>query len=114
LRSFAATTIAVEREASSVDGVRTTSTSGITATGLKKWNPTTRSGCLRRAPMLHGQRRGIGREDRRLRDVLLDLGENCLLRPELFEDGLDHPVAVREVSLRHRPGDERLEAVVLV
>ena len=31
--------------ASSVAAPRTTSTSGIMATGLKKWNPTTRAGC---------------------------------------------------------------------
>ena len=31
-----------------MSSVRTTSSSGITATGLKKWNPTTRSGCSSR------------------------------------------------------------------
>ena len=36
---------AVATAASSVSAPRTTSTSGSTATGLKKWNPTTRSGC---------------------------------------------------------------------
>ena len=36
---------AVATAASSVCAPRTTSTSGSTATGLKKWNPTTRSGC---------------------------------------------------------------------
>ena len=36
---------AVASAASSVAAPRTTSTSGSTATGLKKWNPTTRSGC---------------------------------------------------------------------
>ncbi len=38
---------AVAREASSVCSPRTISSSGSTATGLKKWNPTTRSGCFR-------------------------------------------------------------------
>ena len=38
------TAIAVAVVASSVVDVRATSSSGITATGLKKWNPTTRSG----------------------------------------------------------------------
>jgi len=36
---------AVANEASSVAAPRTISSSGRTATGLKKWNPTTRSGC---------------------------------------------------------------------
>ena len=40
---------AVATVSSSVDGVRTTSTNGITATGLKKWKPTSRSGCTRSA-----------------------------------------------------------------
>ena len=45
LRSGFASAKAVARAASSVSRPRTISTSGITATGLKKWNPTTRSGC---------------------------------------------------------------------
>ena len=40
---------AVASVASSVASPRTISSSGITATGLKKWNPTTRSGCSRSA-----------------------------------------------------------------
>ncbi len=43
--SFLPTAKAVARVASSVCSARTISTSGITATGLKKWKPTTRSGC---------------------------------------------------------------------
>ena len=42
---------AVASVASSVCGVRTSSTSGSTATGLKKCIPTTRSGCSRSAPI---------------------------------------------------------------
>ena len=42
--SFPTTSQAVARLTSSVVGVLTTSTSGSTATGLKKWSPTTRSG----------------------------------------------------------------------
>lgn len=37
---------AVKMAASDVNGVRTSSTSGRTGTGLKKWNPSTLSGCL--------------------------------------------------------------------
>ena len=40
---------AVARVASSVRSPCTISSSGITATGLKKWKPTTRSGCSRSA-----------------------------------------------------------------
>src|SRR3712207_7247613 len=40
--SFLATADAVANEASSVRAARTTSNSGRTATGLKKWKPTTR------------------------------------------------------------------------
>ena len=40
---------AVASVASSVASPRTISSSGITATGLKKWKPTTRSGCSRSA-----------------------------------------------------------------
>src|ERR1039457_4085598 len=43
------TASAVATAASSVWAAWTTSTSGSTATGLKKWKPTTRSGCARRA-----------------------------------------------------------------
>ena len=51
LRSFSAVTIAVESASSVVFGVFTTSMSGMTATGLKKWKPTTRSGCSSFAPI---------------------------------------------------------------
>ena len=74
--------------------------SGMTATGLKKWKPTRRSGCLQlRADLLDRERRGVGGEDRVVGDVLLDLGEDVLLDAELLEDGLDDPVAVGEVGL---------------
>ncbi len=44
--SFLATPKAVASDASSVCSPRTISSSGRIATGLKKWKPTTRSGCL--------------------------------------------------------------------
>ena len=51
LRSWAATSHTVARVASSVSGVRMISTSGRTATGLKKCRPASRSGCSRLAPI---------------------------------------------------------------
>ena len=47
--SFLPTANAVASVASSVCSPRTISSSGSTATGLKKWKPTTRSGCSRSA-----------------------------------------------------------------
>ena len=40
---------AVARQGSSVFSARAISSSGMSATGLKKWNPTTRSGCAKSA-----------------------------------------------------------------
>ena len=51
LPSPRATTKAVESAASVVCGVLTISISGMTATGLKKWKPTSRSGCASFAPI---------------------------------------------------------------
>ncbi len=51
LPRFFATTNAVDSAASEVDGVRTISISGMTATGLKKWKPTSRSGWASFAPI---------------------------------------------------------------
>ena len=51
LPSPRATTNAVESAASVVCGVLTISISGMTATGLKKWKPTSRSGCASFAPI---------------------------------------------------------------
>ncbi len=51
LRSFAAIDIAVASDSSSVFAALTTSMSGMTATGLKKWNPTSRSGWASFAPI---------------------------------------------------------------
>ena len=57
-----------------------------------------------RADLVDRQRRGVGREDRVVGDVLLDLGEDLLLDAELLEHGLDDPVAVGEVGLVGRAG----------
>ena len=51
MRSFFVTAHAVAIDTSSVAGVRTSSTRGSTATGLKKCIPTTRSGCSRLEPI---------------------------------------------------------------
>ena len=51
MRSSFANAFAVASVASSTSRVRISSTSGITATGLKKWTPTSRSGWARSAPI---------------------------------------------------------------
>ena len=104
--SFLATPNAVASEASSVCSPRTISSSGRIATGLKKWKPTTRSGCFSfEAISRDRQRGGVGGQDRVRRRDRLDLGEHLLLDADLLEDGLDDEVRVGEaVGLvqRHR------------
>ena len=67
-----------------------------------------------RPDLLDRERRGVRGEHRLGGEVRLDLGEDVLLDLEFLEDGLDDPVAVGEVGLVGRAGDERLEAVRLV
>ena len=94
----------------------TISSSGITATGLKKWKPTTRSGCSRSAAIsvidsdeVLVAQHALGGDD------LLDVGEDGLLDRHLLEDGLDHEVGVAERDLLvGRAGHQRLVAVGLV
>ncbi len=110
LPSFRVTSQAVASVTSSVAGVRTTSTSGSTATGLKKWRPTTRSGCSRPA------RHRLDRERRRVRDQqalgghdALERAEDVLLDGELLEDRLEHEVAARVGVDPSAGGDDRAE-----
>ena len=91
---------AVASVASSVCSPLTISSSGITATGLKKWKPTTRSGCSRSAAIsvidsdeVLVARTHSGDDD------LLDLGEDLLLDRHLLEDRLDDEVGVGEAVL---------------
>ncbi len=106
---------AVASVASSVFSARTISSSGRIATGLKKWKPTTRSGCCELGGHLGDrQRRGVGRQHALRRDDRLDLGEHLLLDLDLLEDGLDDEVGVGEGLLASRAGDQALEAVGLV
>ena len=111
-RSSLAVAKAVASVSSSVASARTTSSSGSTATGLKKWNPTIRSGCSRSAAMAETEsdevlvaRTQVGR------DVLLEIGEHRLLHRQLFEDRLDHEVAVPEIGQLRGAGGKRPEPV---
>ncbi len=88
---------AVASVASSVCSARTISSSGITATGLKKWKPTTRSGCCEvRGHLGHRQRGGVGGRTQVSEHDGLDLGEDLLLDLEVLEHGLDDEVGVGE------------------
>ncbi len=97
---------AVARVASSVCSPLTISSSGITATGLKKWKPTTRSGCSRSDAIsvidsddVLVARTASGETDG------LDVGEHLLLDLHLLEDGLDDEVGVGRaaaLALRRR------------
>src|SRR5690554_2862009 len=46
--------------------------------------------------------------------MLLDFGEDVLLDVELFEDGLDDPVAIREVGLVSRSTQQCTQSVQVV
>ena len=110
LRSFSVTAQAVASVTSSVCGVRTSSTSGSTATGLKKCMPTTRSGCSRLGAHLGDrERRGVRREHALRRDDALELGEHLLLDGHLLEDRLEDEVAACEDVPPGPAGDERAE-----
>ena len=106
---------AVASVASSVCSARMISSSGRIATGLKKWNPTTRSGCSRpdAISVIDNDDVLVARTASGL-DVLLDLGEDLLLDLDLLEHGLDHEVGVGERVLGQRAGDQGLEPVGLV
>ena len=80
------------------------STSGITGTGLKKCTPTTWLGALGGACDLDdGDRGGVGRQDARRLDDLVELAEDLVLQRLDLRGGLDHQVAVGE--LLHVQGD---------
>ena len=107
---------AVASVASSVRSPLTISSSGITATGLKKWKPDDPLGVLEVGGHLGDrQRGGVGRQDALGRDGLLDVGEDLLLDRHLLEDRLDDEVGVGEAPrLVDRAGDQRLVPVGLV
>ena len=90
---------AVASVASSVASPRTISSSGRIATGLKKWKPTTRSGCSSSPAISVTDSEDVfvastvsGADDR------LEVGEHLLLDRHLLEDRLEHEVGVREVG----------------
>ncbi len=104
---FLPTAKAVASAASSVFSPRMISTSGRTATGLKKWKPTTRSGCESPDAMVGDrQRGGVGGQHALRGHDRLDLGEHLLLDRHLLEHGLDDEVGVREHVLAQRAGDQ--------
>ena len=106
---------AVASVASSVRSPGMISSSGMTATGLKKWKPTTRSGCSSvEAISVIDRLERVRREHALGRHDGLDLGEDLLLDRHLLEDRLDDEVGVGEAVLARRPGDEGLVAVQLV
>ena len=102
LRSFLTTSHAVASCSSVVCGVRTISTSGSTATGLKKWSPTsapissTESDDVFVARIASGATRRTSRED-------------LALHVELLEHRLEHEVAAGELLPAGAAVDERGE-----
>ncbi len=106
---------AVASVASFVRSARTISSSGSTATGLKKWKPTTRSGRSSSAAIsvIDSDEVLVARIASALTHRL-ELGEHLLLDREVLEDRLDDEVGVGEGVLGQRAGDQRLEPVGLV
>ena len=110
LRSFPVTSHAVASVTSFVCGVRTSSTSGSTATGLKKCMPDDALRVLEvGAHLRHGERRRVRRQDRLRRDDPLELGEDLLLHRHLLEHGLENEVAAGEDLPAGAARDERAE-----
>ncbi len=104
---------AVANVASSVCSPRTISSSGITATGLKKWKPTTRCGCSSCEAISVIDSDEVFVASTHVGDTTrLQVGEDPLLDRHLLEDGLDHEVGVREGRRGvDRAGDEGLQPV---
>ena len=91
-----------------VRSARTISTSGSTATGLKKWKPISRSGWRSLAPWAAIESDdGVGEQDRVIRHDPLDRLPDVPLDHEVLEDRLDDDVAVGVVGDRGGPRDER-------
>ena len=81
----------------------TISSSGITATGLKKWKPTTRSGCSRSAAISVTDSDEVLVARTQSRATTASTSANtCCLTVELLEDGLDDEVGVGERGLVDR------------
>ena len=84
----------------SVDGVTTTSSSGILWTGEKKCMPTTRRRPARgRRDLGDGHRRGVGGEDAGLGGGRLHLGEHAPLELQVLEDRLDDEIRALEARV---------------
>ena len=99
LPSFSPSVEAELEASSSVRSARTTSSSGITWAGLKKWRPRKRSGReVAAAWSATDERRGVGGEEGLGLDDRVDLPPHLELRVEVLGDRLDHQVAVGEVA----------------
>ena len=84
----------------------TTSTSFITGTGEKKCSPITRSGCcVQDGELGDRDRRGVGRDDRRLRQQAVQHLEDGALDLGILDDSLDDEVGVDEPRRIVNPGD---------
>ena len=88
--------------------MRTTSSSGITATGLKKWKPTTRSGCSSRPAI------AVTDSDEVLvastvsgRTTFSRSAKTCCLTVEVLEHRLDDEVGAGEVGQVERAAQIR-------
>ncbi len=86
----------------------TISTSGITAAGMKKCIPTTRSGTLQPGGKRRDrQRRRVRREDAIVARHVLDPREELALRVEILDDRLDHQLGDAHVGQRDDRCDPR-------
>src|SRR5262249_31198156 len=110
LRSCSPTAQAVASASSDVSAARTTSSSGITATGLKKAQPEGGRGRPRPGASA-GKRRGggVGRGYARVGDARLERGEHVLLARRLLKDRLEHELAAVEALVTGTAGDRRTE-----
>ena len=83
-------------ESPSVSGPRTTSTSGISGAGLKKWSPSTCSGRLVAiGDRRHRQRARVRREERLRRRLPVERAEDRPLEVDVLERRLDDDVGRR-------------------
>ena len=110
LPSFFVTSQAVASVVSSVASARTSSTSGRTATGLKKCIPTTRSGCSRLAAICVTESEEVFVTSRHSSETTCSSArEDLLLDGDLLEHRLDHEVAAREAGGVVDTADDRAE-----
>ena len=99
-----------ERDVVRLGAARTTSTSGISATGLKKCIPTTRSGRRSSDAMSVTESDDVFvASTHSARTTSSSSANTCFFTVELLEDGLEHEVAVGEAVVGRAARDERGE-----